>query len=332
LQHIAHHQFTNDPLRDPDVSQLQSSGHWLDFPLSKSAFVWTLVKQLWPLNLIRYIRIRAAYNALGTDKNPYAGKRRPPSKLNAAVGVGYLVALAGGLTALAYWSDWTWLVAYPIVMGAAVLAFYAFVPEKYFSSSRLKPVFPPRQMTLMRMTFFTLAFAAVAWASRATGKPIAGWLLALWVVPIVTSFSFFMVLRQLVQHGNADRGWLTNTRTFFVNPFVRFAVFPMGQDYHLPHHIYASVPHYNLKALHETLMRTKEYREQAVVVEGYFFPPVQPPKNPTVLDVVGPEYARRTGEVHLDHSVLEGEDVEDKAELLAVGVEPQTPTAPESSS
>ena len=38
LQHLAHHQFVNDPQRDPDVSQLKSSGHWLDFPVGKRAF------------------------------------------------------------------------------------------------------------------------------------------------------------------------------------------------------------------------------------------------------------------------------------------------------
>src|SRR5260370_671754 len=29
LQHLAHHQFVNDPLRDPAAPPLQTSGHWL---------------------------------------------------------------------------------------------------------------------------------------------------------------------------------------------------------------------------------------------------------------------------------------------------------------
>ena len=37
LQHLAHHQFVNDPERDPDMSQLKTSGHWLDFPVGKGA-------------------------------------------------------------------------------------------------------------------------------------------------------------------------------------------------------------------------------------------------------------------------------------------------------
>ena len=39
LQHLAHHQFVNDPERDPDISQLQTSGHWLPFPLTRKQFL-----------------------------------------------------------------------------------------------------------------------------------------------------------------------------------------------------------------------------------------------------------------------------------------------------
>src|SRR5262249_46467307 len=133
--------------------------------------------------------------------------------------------------------------------------------------------------------------------------------------------SFFMILRQLVQHGNGDRGWLTNTRVFFVQPMINFAVFPLGQDYHLPHHLFASVPHYRLKELHEALLECQEYRDQAVVVEGYFLPRERPPKNPTVMDVLGPRYHVRAREIYIDNEVLEGEKVEDKDDILRQGEE-----------
>ena len=100
-----------------------------------------------------------------------------------------------------------------------------------------------------------------------------------------------MILRQLVQHGNADRGWITNTRTFFVGRFINFSVFPIGQEYHLPHHLFASVPHYRLKELHEALLEYPEYQEEAVLVHGYFLSPEHPQSHPTVLDVLGPDYA-----------------------------------------
>ena len=86
LQHHAHHQFVNDPQRDPDVSQLQTSGHWLPFPMPKKAFLLTLLKQLWVPNLIRFMRVRAQYNAVGTDKNPYLRKGWKPSKAPVLIG------------------------------------------------------------------------------------------------------------------------------------------------------------------------------------------------------------------------------------------------------
>ncbi len=170
----------------------------------------------------------------------------------------------------------------------------------------------------MRMTFISVLFNGLAWLSFVTPYAAAYYLL-LWAVPIFTSFSFFMILRQLVQHGNGDRGWLTNTRVFFINPLINFAVFPMGQDYHLPHHVFASVPHYRLRELHEVLLACQEYRDQAVVVEGYFLPYERPPMKPTVLDVLGPAYHHRASEVHIDNAVLDGEEVEEKDEILQQG-------------
>jgi hypothetical protein len=126
-----------------------------------------------------------------------------------------------------------------------------------------------------------------------------------------------MILRQVVQHGNGDRGWLTNTRVFLVNPFVKYAVFPFGMDYHLPHHMYATVPHYNLPKLHAFLMNFPEYIEDAIIVENYVIPKSDhPERNPTVVEVLGPDYARSTGDVYIDNTVLDNWDVDEKEEIL----------------
>ncbi len=191
------------------------------------------------------------------------------------------------------------------------MVFYSRIPADWFHQSRVHPVISARHMTLMRVTFISLLFNAIAWTNYLTGRPAGLFFALLWIAPIFTSFSFFMILRQLVQHGNGDRGFLTNTRTFFVHPFIRFAVFPLGQDYHLPHHMFATVPHYRLKELHELLSRYPEYQQQGVVVEGYFWPKEVPQTKPTVLDVVGPQYNYGAAhEIHIDNTVLEDDVVE----------------------
>jgi fatty acid desaturase len=320
LQHLAHHQFVNDPLRDPDVSQLQTSGHWLPFPLARRAFVLTIVKQLWPLNLIRFILIRARYNATGTDKNPYMRKGVKQSKLPVRIGLLSLVSQIALLTTLV-WTDSTLLLAIlPPALLAAVLVFYTLIPARHYHQSRLHPAISQRWMTLLRVSFLTSVFYALAWTTALTGEWAAVYYFLLWLVPILTSFPFFMILRQLVQHGNGGRGWLTNTRIFFVHHCIRFSVFPLGQDFHLPHHLYATVPHYRLRQLHAELMTYPEYAQQAVEVHGYFRSPEHPQVHPTVLDVVGPDYApgdRR--DVYIDNTVLDDGVVEDKEAIVREG-------------
>jgi fatty acid desaturase len=320
LQHVSHHQFVNDPERDPDVAQLKTSGHWLGFPLGRGAFLKMLLRQLWIPNLIRFIVVRGKYNSMGVANNPYLLKGVKPSGVAVRIGLAYMLLQIGLLAALVWYGNPLWLAVAPAALFVPAAVTFALLPESRFHRSRLHSVIHQRWMSVLRIAFLTLLFAGLAWITHVTGRWAAGYCLLLWVVPLSTSFSFFMILRQLVQHGNADRGWLTNTRVFFVHHLINFAVFPMGQDYHLPHHLYASVPHYRLKELHELLLAYPEYREQAVVVQGYFLPAHRPPVAPTVLDVLGPDYAaRKHREVHIDDSVLDGMEVEEKELILREG-------------
>jgi fatty acid desaturase len=318
LQHLAHHQFVNDPDRDPDVSQMKTSGHWLDFPVERRAAVVALLRQLWPLRLVRFMRVRARYNATGADSNPYLFKGKKPGKGAVRVGVIYLLALVSTLTAVFYLADEPWLLlAVPAGMWAVVSTVFLRLPNEKYHQSRLHPVIHARYTSILRVGFITTVFAGLTFVTKVTGSPAVGYYVVLWLVPLFTSFAFFMILRQIVQHGNGGRGWLTNTRTFLVAPAIRFAVFPMGQDYHLPHHLYATIPHYRLKKLHAALMEYPEYREEAVVVEGYFRPHHHPQTRPTVIDVLGPSYAGQGKAVYIDNTVMDGDTFEEGEELRA---------------
>jgi fatty acid desaturase len=229
------------------------------------------------------------------------------------VGILYLLSQIGLLTGLVILGEPLWLAVLPALLWAVTMFWFYRLPDDQYHQSRIHPVIPLRWMTIGRLTWITALFAALAWTTLLTGRWAALYFFLLWVVPLFTSFSYFMILRQIVQHGNGGRGWLTNTRVFLVNRAINFAVFPMGQDYHLPHHLYATVPHYRLRALHELLMEYPEYRTQAVVVDGYFRPRHKPPLGPTVLEVVGPEYAPKDGrEVYIDNTVLDQDEVEER--------------------
>jgi fatty acid desaturase len=286
LQHLAHHQFPNDPERDPDITQMSASGHLFHFPMRAARFVWEcVVKQgLWIPNLIRYIRIRAQYNATGGGAGPYEAKG-PRSKLLVRVGILYLLTLAATLVTLFYLTPPIYLLIVPACLLAAVLTFYALAPDRLYRQTNLKADITPRWATYLRVSYLTVLLTGLAWLSHVTGKPWGWYYLLLWLAPMVTSFSFFMIMRQVVQHGNADQGRYTNTRIFLVSRFIRFAVFPLGMDYHLPHHLFPMVPHFNLKKLHALLLETEEYRSQATVVEGYFFHN-HPPVHPTVVELM----------------------------------------------
>jgi fatty acid desaturase len=313
LQHLAHHQFVNDPVRDPDVAQLRASGHWLDFPLAPASALWALLRQTWPPRLLRYALIRSRYGSVALAGNPYARKDTRPPRWPSWVGIAYVPLLAVLFRFLMRHGDPVLMAVVPAVSGAALVAFYLLLPERLYEQLRLRPVVSLRWVRAGRSAFLTALVAGLGWTTWLTGEWAALCFLLLWVLPLFTSFAFFMILRQIVQHGNGGRGWLTNTRVFLVHRLVRFAVFPLGQDYHLPHHLFSTVPHYRLRQLHEALLAYPEYRAQAVVVHGYFLPP-----RPTVLDVLGPNYApAQDAPVHIDNSVLENDEVLDRAGILA---------------
>ncbi|HEY7154297.1 MAG TPA: fatty acid desaturase [Gemmataceae bacterium] len=287
LQHLAHHQFPNDPQRDPDVLQMEGSGHRFPFPMSPGRFVWQcVVKQgLWLPGLIRYIRMRAKYASTGSGSGPYSVVN-PRTQLIILAGACYTAVLAIVLAALVVWGDLWRLALVPAAMGCAAVLVYTLIPQRFYSSSRLKPDVSIRWTSCGRVAYITILFTALAWLHRLTGEPWELYYLVLWLVPIGTSFAFCMIARQVVQHGNAGGDRFGNTRVFLVGRLIRWAVFPLGMDYHLPHHLFPLVPHYRLPQLHALLLtHYPEYRRHCTIVEGYFFHR-RPPEHTTVLEMM----------------------------------------------
>lgn len=317
LQHLAHHQFVNDPQRDPNFAQLQVNGHWTHFPMAKPAFWREFLKQLWPGFLLQYLRATATHNSLPTDENPYVRPHGAASKTARVVGVAYVFSLLGAIVALVRVGNPVLFIAVPATLWLATMTFYLLIPAHWYLQTRIHPTYSLRTLTVMRLTYVTAVLTTVAWLSQPQlfGGRAFGYYMLLWVLPLATSFSFYMMMRQMVQHSNTDRGWLTNTRVYLVNKLVRDSVLPLGQDYHLPHHLFATVPHYRLKELHQLLMEYPEYRDQAVVVCGAVLP--KDDFHPTIIDALGPAYAPETRHAaHIDNTVLDNLEVVERAAIL----------------
>jgi fatty acid desaturase len=81
--------------------------------------------------------------------------------------------------------------------------------------------------------------------------------LVLWIVPLVTVVQAILRLRAIAEHGATSdfSSPLTAARTNVGPGWLRWLIFPHNVNYHIEHHLYASVPQYHLPELHREMAR-----------------------------------------------------------------------------
>jgi fatty acid desaturase len=81
--------------------------------------------------------------------------------------------------------------------------------------------------------------------------------LVLWILPLVTVVQAILRLRAICEHGATTdfSSPLTAARTNTSPSWLAWLLFPHNVNYHIEHHLYASVPHYNLPELHREMQR-----------------------------------------------------------------------------
>lgn len=213
--HLGHHQYLNDPEKDPDVVRLNTPT-LQRFPVSHLEFVWRyVIRALWPPATWSYL-------------------------LGQAKGANLTAGAVGNLKTI-----------YRFKLGRCLRGTYW-------------------------ISVLTVVHALHAW-------PI---FFLYWVAPLLTFFPLLMQLREISHHSNApDDGDLTGSRIFRVHPLLSASVFPYGQDDHLTHHLFAMLPHYNMRRAHEILMRCPDYRRNATVCHGFFFRGYSG-RGPTLLELL----------------------------------------------
>jgi fatty acid desaturase len=95
--------------------------------------------------------------------------------------------------------------------------------------------------------------------------------IVLWVIPEMTVQRVIARIRAVLEHGGVPdpNDGLRNARTIIsCNPLLRFMMNPHHVAYHLEHHLFPAVPHYNLAKLHLALAADPRY-EKALVEHAY---------------------------------------------------------------
>ena len=74
----------------------------------------------------------------------------------------------------------------------------------------------------------------------------------LWILPLVTTLQALLRFRAICEHGAVTdlSSPLTAARTNLVPAWLRWWMFPHHVNFHVEHHLYPSIPHYNLPACH----------------------------------------------------------------------------------
>jgi fatty acid desaturase len=97
-------------------------------------------------------------------------------------------------------------------------------------------------------------------------------LLIYWIVPLFTYFLWIIYVRGVAEHfgGIEDHDdLLGKTRHIEANFFERLLIAPNYIHVHIGHHLYPSVPFYNLRELQRLLMLNPDYAGRAHVTKGY---------------------------------------------------------------
>jgi fatty acid desaturase len=99
------------------------------------------------------------------------------------------------------------------------------------------------------IAFHVAALALFAWSGYLVQY------LVLWILPLVTVVQAILRLRAIAEHGATTdfSSPLTAARTNLGPAALRWTLFPHNVNYHVEHHLYASVPQYNLPALHRAM-------------------------------------------------------------------------------
>jgi fatty acid desaturase len=102
-----------------------------------------------------------------------------------------------------------------------------------------------------------------------------GWLLQyfiFWILPHILYVPFLIRIRGINEHFGIKKDQIEASRTMYPTWFDELVLgISWNISYHLDHHLFPSVPSYNLRKLHKLLLQNKEFIEKAQITKNGTF-------------------------------------------------------------
>ena len=121
-----------------------------------------------------------------------------------------------------------------------------------------------RKFVAGRITYYVLLAATLTYFGL--------WIqfLLFWIVPIFTWLQVILRIRSIAEHFGIEYDHVfSSSRTTYPSWFDRIFIASKNVWFHIDHHLYPSVPFYNLPTLHKELNKLPSFREHAHITQSY---------------------------------------------------------------
>lgn len=112
--------------------------------------------------------------------------------------------------------------------------------------------------------FFNFCLLSLLWYNH--------WLLEyfiFWILPHILYVPFLIKIRGINEHFGIKKDQIEASRTMYPTWFDELVLgISWNISYHLDHHLFPSVPSYNLRKLHKLLLQNKEFVEKAQITKN----------------------------------------------------------------
>ncbi len=137
------------------------------------------------------------------------------------------------------------------------------------NNTDLAHVFPFERKEILRYNVIRLLYYSIL-ITISIYFNIWVYVILFWIIPFLTWQQFTRRVRLMADHTLVPESALMQTSVVIPNWFDDLFMVPHNFGYHLPHHLFISIPFYRLPRAHHLLMQNPLYAQQAFVVRGYW--------------------------------------------------------------